>query len=91
MGGVLPLVSALLASYSRAGGEGAVYGIDNAVRASARAIAPLIVAVVMLQFGIRRTFLVTGGIFLITGVLARIGLPAAPGEVVADREHIELE
>ena len=89
MGGVLPLVSALLASYSRAGGEGAVYGIDNAVRASAWAIAPLIVAVVMLQFGIRRTFLVTGGIFLLTGVLARIGLPAAPGE--ASTELLELE
>ncbi len=91
MGGVLPLISALLASYSRTGGEGAVYGIDNAVRASARAIAPLIVAGVMLAFGIRRTFLVTGGIFLLTGMLARYGLPAAPKSVKTPLEVIDVQ
>jgi DHA1 family multidrug resistance protein-like MFS transporter len=81
MGGVLPLISALLASYSKVGGEGSVYGIDNSVRASARAIAPLIVAAVMLAFGIRKTFLITGGIFILTGILARYGLPATPEDV----------
>lgn len=91
MGGVLPLISALLASYSKAGGEGSVYGIDNAVRASARAIAPLIVSAVMLALGIRTTFLITGGIFILTGVLAKFGLPAAPGEVETALELAEME
>lgn len=81
MGGVLPLISALLARYSRVGGEGSVYGIDNAVRASARAIAPLLVSGVMIAWGIRVTFVITGGIFIFTGVLAKIGLPDDPGKV----------
>jgi DHA1 family multidrug resistance protein-like MFS transporter len=90
MGGVLPLISALLASYSRVGGEGAVYGIDNAVRASARAIAPLIVTGVMLAFGIRKTFILTGAIFILTGILARFGLPGAPEQVEAHYEPTVL-
>lgn len=81
MGGVLPLISALLARYSNVGGEGSVYGIDNAVRASARAIAPLIVTAVMLASGIRKTFILTGGIFILTGVLARYCLIEVPSDL----------
>jgi DHA1 family multidrug resistance protein-like MFS transporter len=91
MGGVLPLISALLARYSRTGGEGAVYGIDNAIRAGARAIAPLIVAGVMIAFGIRKTFLVTGGIFILTGLLAGFGLPAAPKQGEPPLEIIDIQ
>ncbi|MDF1499228.1 MAG: MFS transporter [Anaerolineales bacterium] len=90
MGGVLPLISALLASYSRAGGEGSVYGIDNAIRASARAIAPLIVTAVLVRFGIRATFLLTGAIFIFTGLLARVGLPAPPQQVETPLEASTL-
>jgi DHA1 family multidrug resistance protein-like MFS transporter len=91
MGGVLPLISALLASYSKVGGEGSVYGIDNAVRASARAVAPLIVSGVLLAFGIRVTFILTGGIFILTGLLAKFGLPPTAGEITSTIKLSEIE
>ena len=75
MGGVIPSISALLARYSHEGSEGAVFGLDNSVRASARAVAPLIGAAVALAFGLRATFLATGLIFLLGALLAGLRLP----------------
>jgi DHA1 family multidrug resistance protein-like MFS transporter len=75
MGGIIPMVSALLAKYSSPGAEGAVYGLDNSIRAGARSIAPLIGAAVALLGGLRATFAATGLIFLIGGALAAWRLP----------------
>ena len=77
MGGVIPSISALLARYSRPGAEGAVFGLDNSVRAGARALAPLLGAAAALIFGIRATFLVAGIVFLLGAGLAAWRLPAA--------------
>jgi len=75
MGGVIPTISALLASYSHGGEEGSVYGLDNAIRAAARSVAPMMASLVMLNFGLRATFTVTGVLFLLCGLLARLALP----------------
>ncbi len=75
MGGVIPSVSALLARYSRRGAEGAVYGLDNSVRAGARSVAPLIGAGVALAGGLRATFVATGLVFIVGSVLAAWKLP----------------
>lgn len=75
MGGVIPSVSALLARFSLHGAEGAVYGLDNSVRAGARSVAPLIGAGVALAGGLRATFVATGLIFLLGSALAAWRLP----------------
>lgn len=75
MGGVIPSISALLTRYSRPGAEGAVFGLDNSVRAGARAIAPLLGAAAALTLGIRATFVVTGVVFVVGAVLATWRLP----------------
>ena len=75
MGGVIPSISALLTRYSNEGSEGAVFGLDNSVRAGARAIAPLIGAAIALAFGLRATFLATGLVFIFGAVFAGVRLP----------------
>ncbi|MFV1858454.1 MAG: MFS transporter, partial [Anaerolineales bacterium] len=75
MGGVIPSISALLAGYSHQGSEGVVFGLDNSVRAGARAGAPLVGAAVALAFGLRATFLATGLILILGALLAGLRLP----------------
>ncbi len=77
MGGVIPTISALLASYSGGGEEGSVYGLDNAIRAAARTVAPMVGSWVMLGVGLRATFSVTGALFLLCALIAQAALPAA--------------
>jgi MFS transporter, DHA1 family, multidrug resistance protein len=74
-GGVVPAISALLARYSKAGAEGAVYGLDNSVGSAARAIAPLVGATVAYWFGLRATFAATGVLLLFMAITAVIWLP----------------
>jgi DHA1 family multidrug resistance protein-like MFS transporter len=74
-GGVIPALSALLAGYTRPGEEGSAYGIDNAVAAAARAVAPLLAVSLALWFGLRGTFIATAAIFLIMAVVALRWLP----------------
>ncbi len=82
VGGVMPALSALLATYTEHGEEGAVYGLDNAVIAAARAVAPLAGAGVIFLFGAsgdpssyRDIFVATGAMFLVTVGLALWKLP----------------
>ena len=82
VGGVMPALSALLATYTEHGEEGAVYGLDNAVIAAARTVAPLAGAGVIVLFGVpgdpsnyRDIFVATGVMFLITVGLAVWKLP----------------
>jgi MFS transporter, DHA1 family, multidrug resistance protein len=85
-GGVTPALSALLARYTQGGSEGAVYGIDNALVAGARALAPLIGALVVLSLGLRGIFIATALLYGLITVLAVLRLPEpqailkAPGE-----------
>jgi DHA1 family multidrug resistance protein-like MFS transporter len=78
MGGVLPTLSALLARYTLHGQEGAAFGLDNAVRAAARSVAPMLGSSVALIFGLRSSFYAAGAVLLLTALLARLILPPAP-------------
>jgi MFS transporter, DHA1 family, multidrug resistance protein len=78
MGGIIPAISALLARYTQAGEEGAVYGLDNSINASARSIAPMIGSGIAVLFGIRATFSATAVIFFLTTLFATLYLPKVP-------------
>ncbi len=80
LGGIIPAISALLARYTRAGEEGAVYGLDNSINAGGRAIAPLLGAGIAVWFSLRATFIATGLLFLAAGLLAAWKLPAQSTE-----------
>ncbi len=85
IGGVIPTISALLATYTSQGEEGAVYGLDNSINAAGRAIAPLLGAWVATAFGLRSTFTATAAIFLISVVMAIWLLPKSKSlEIMAE-------
>jgi DHA1 family multidrug resistance protein-like MFS transporter len=75
MGGVIPSLSSLLARFTQYGEEGAVYGLDNSIRAGARSIAPLIGSSVAVWFGLRASFIAAGLLFAIAALLAARFLP----------------
>jgi DHA1 family multidrug resistance protein-like MFS transporter len=75
VGGVLPIISALLANYIKAGGEGAVFGLDSSINAAGRSAAPLLGAAVATGWGYPVTFVTTGFVFLISTLLAIRRLP----------------
>lgn len=76
-GGVLSAPSALLASYTQPGEEGATYGLDNSISSGARATAPLIGATIasIPMFGLRGTFTATALLFGIVVLIATLYLP----------------
>jgi DHA1 family multidrug resistance protein-like MFS transporter len=84
MGGVIPSISTLLTRYSHEGSEGAVFGLDNSVRAGARTVAPLVGAAVALAFGLRATFLATGLILMLGALLAGLRLPEPARQSAVD-------
>jgi MFS transporter, DHA1 family, multidrug resistance protein len=96
MGGVIPLISALLANYVRAGGEGSVFGMDNSINAAGRAAAPLLGAAVATSWGYPAAFLATGVIFVAASLLAAWRLPPSrlqtgvPGLAVKEQPEEEL-
>jgi len=75
MGGIISAPSALLARYTDAGEEGAVYGLDNSIVSAARAAAPLVGAGVAMYFGYRGTFAATAVLFVIVWLTALAFLP----------------
>ena len=83
LGGIIPSVSALLARYTPLGEEGAVYGLDNSIRAGARSVAPMLGSGVALWFGFRGTYVATALVFLLAAFLAAWFLPKPePGHEV---------
>lgn len=75
-GGMVAAPSALLSRYTRKDTAGAVYGIDNSVMASSKAVAPMLGASVALWLGMRGTFLVSALVFAIIAMTALYILPA---------------
>jgi DHA1 family multidrug resistance protein-like MFS transporter len=75
MGGIIPSISALLARYSRAGEEGAVYGLDNSIVSGAGAVAPLVAVGIAEVYGLRASFIATATLFLTTSLLGARFLP----------------
>ena len=77
LGGITPAISALLARFTRPGVEGAVYGLDNSIGSGARSLAPMLGSLVIIWWGLRSTFLVTGALLVLTAVFAAFALPSA--------------
>lgn len=77
LGGVIAAPSALLARYTEPGEEGAVYGLNNAIVAGGRAVAPMIGAGVALLFGMRGTFAASAVLF---AVVVAVGLVLLPND-----------
>jgi len=75
LGGVIPIISALLANYTTIGEEGSVYGLDNSINSGARVVAPMLGSAVVALFGLRAVFLSTAVVFLIAGWMALRYLP----------------
>jgi DHA1 family multidrug resistance protein-like MFS transporter len=83
LGGVIPIISAILANTIKAGDEGAAFGLDNSVTAAGRGVAPLVGAAVAMAWGYPLTFVVTGSVFVVSTVLAVWRLPALRSAQVA--------
>lgn len=77
LGGITPVMSALLARYVTPGQEGAAYGLDNSVVAAARTVAPMIGATIAAWYGLRAAFVLGGLLYLVGGLLLVSRLPAS--------------
>ena len=77
LGGVIPIISAILANCIKAGDEGLAFGIGNSVTAAGRGLAPFLGAAVATGWGYPITFVVTGLVFVVSTALAVWKLPAS--------------
>lgn len=75
LGGIVPGISALLATATRRGDEGAVYGLDNAVTSGARMVGPLLGVGIAAWCGTRAVFGAAALLYLAAGLMAARGLP----------------
>ncbi len=85
-GGLVAAPSALLSRYTQKDTAGAVYGIDNSVMASSKAVAPLIGATIALWLGMRGTFVASALVFAFIALTALYILPSDKLES-AKRRH----
>lgn len=86
LGGVLPIISALLANYIKAGGEGSAFGLDNSVTAAGRAVAPMLGAAVAAAWGYPMAFIATGLVFFVSTLLAIWRLPPSRTSAVGSSD-----
>jgi DHA1 family multidrug resistance protein-like MFS transporter len=84
LGGIIPSLAALLAVYTTPGHEGGVYGLDNAINAAGRSVAPLLGGLIAGWAGLRATFTSTAVIFLFTAVVALLWLPKQRPEALSE-------
>jgi DHA1 family multidrug resistance protein-like MFS transporter len=82
LGGVLPIISALLANYTKVGGEGAAFGLDNSITAAGRAVAPMLGAAIATGWSYSAVFVAAGLVYLISTLLAFWRLP--PSRPIAE-------
>lgn len=75
MGGIIPSLTALLATFTKPGEEGSVYGFDQAIVSASRFVAPLAAAGFAAVYSIRATLGVTGLLFVSIFILAYYFLP----------------
>lgn len=75
IGGIIAAPSALLAQFTEPGEEGAVYGLDNAIVAGGRAVAPLLGSAVAIALGFRGTFAATAVVFAVIWLVSSHYLP----------------
>ncbi len=70
MGGLIPATAALMSLWSPQGSQGATYGLENSVQASARTVAPMIAAAIAAGAGYRGVFAGTAVIYALVAVVA---------------------
>lgn len=84
IGGVLPAISAMLAQLTERGEAGSVYGLDNAIVSTARAVSPVVGGAVVAAAVVGRepvgtdyavVFLAAAALFALTGLLAALWVP----------------
>lgn len=75
IGAMLALLSATLANLAPQGRQGAVYGIDTSVVSAANAIAPMLGAGLAVWAGLRSTFVLAAGAFVVATLLIARLLP----------------
>ncbi len=75
-GGITPTLSALLATYTEPGEEGAVYGLESAIISAGRAISPMVAAGLATWLGLRSIYVAVGIVFLVMALMSRRWLPA---------------
>jgi DHA1 family multidrug resistance protein-like MFS transporter len=85
LGGIIPSLSALLATITHSGEAGAVYGLDNSINAAGRSIAPMLGSGIAYWFTLRTTFTATAILFLITALIGLRYLPRFQGAKVVER------
>lgn len=88
-GGIMPTLSALLASYTEPGEEGAVYGLESSIMAAARAIAPMLGATFITWWGLRSIYAAAGLIFLAMALITWRWLPAAVHHAAASADSAD--
>ncbi|MEW6580533.1 MAG: MFS transporter [Chloroflexota bacterium] len=74
-GGILPTLSALLATHTDPGEEGAVYGLEAAIISAGRAAAPMIGAGRAMILGLRSIYVTGGLVFLAMAFVVGRWLP----------------
>ena len=82
MGGIIPSLTALLATFTKPGEEGSVYGLDQAIVSGSRFAAPLLGAGLAAAYSIRATMGMTGVLFIVIFGLAYFYLPDSTPKVV---------
>lgn len=83
VGGLVPSVAALMNLWSPGGSQGATYGLDNSVTASARTVAPLLAAAIAAWVGYRGVFVGTAVVYVLILLLALAVVRAAQGRWLA--------
>lgn len=77
LGGVVPIISALLANCIKVGDEGIAFGLDNSVMAAGRGVAPMLGGAAAAAWGYPSTFVLTGLVFALAMALAVWRLPSS--------------
>lgn len=70
VGGLMPATAALMNLWAPVGNQGATYGLDNSIQASARAVAPMIGAGIALWFGMRGVFAGAAVVYILIAFVA---------------------
>ncbi len=76
-GGLVPATAALMNLWSPQGSQGATYGLENSVQASARTVAPLIAAAIVASAGFRGVFAGAAAVYALLAVVAIVVVRAS--------------
>jgi DHA1 family multidrug resistance protein-like MFS transporter len=85
VGGLLPATASLMNLWAPAGNQGATYGLDNSIQASARAVAPMAGAAIALWFGMRGVYGSAAVVYVIIAFVAWRVVNAAAQRQGADK------